>query len=78
MGACPRTSLESFLLLQLLEINSAVKKNTLEKEKKFAALLSEKNSEYDPDMKHFQRAYLRPLQGLNVITSLYLVNIQPN
>ena len=25
-----------------------------------------KNSEYAPDMKHFERAYLRPFPGLNV------------
>ena len=29
-------------------------------------------------MKHFQRAYLRQFPGLNLLTSLYLVNIQPN
>ena len=26
----------------------------------------------------FQKAYLRPVPGLNIITSLYLVNILPN
>ena len=29
-------------------------------------------------MKHFQRAYLRPFPGLNVLASLQLVIIQPN
>ena len=29
-------------------------------------------------MKHFQSAYLRPFPGLNLLTSLHLVNIQPN
>ena len=29
-------------------------------------------------MKHHQKAYLRSFPGLNVSTSLYLVNIQPN
>ena len=29
-------------------------------------------------MKYFKKAYLLPCLGLNVLTSLYLVNIQPN
>ena len=29
-------------------------------------------------MKQFQRAYLRPLPGVNVLTSLYLVNLIQN
>ena len=35
MGACPRTPLESFLLLKLLELNSAEKKTMLEIVTKF-------------------------------------------
>ena len=38
----------------------------------------EKIYEYAPDMKQFQKAYLRPFPGLNVLTFLYLVDIQPN
>ena len=44
---------------------------------KFNALVSEKNSEYVSDMKHFKRVYLRPFLGLNVKRLLYVVNIQP-
>ena len=40
--------------------------------------LPEKNFEYAAVIKHFQKAYLRPFLGLNVLTFLYLVNIQPN
>ena len=33
---------------------------------KFNALVPEKISEYASEMKHFQKAYLRPFLGLNV------------
>ena len=51
-GACPRSPLESLLFLKLLKINSAGKKNTLEKVTKIG-VLPEKDSEYAPDTKHF-------------------------
>ena len=73
-----RPPLKSFLLLKLLKINSAGK-TALEKKTKIGAFsLIKKISEYALDMKQFQRAYERPFPGLNVLTSLYLVNIQPN
>ena len=40
--------------------------------------LPEKISKYAPYMKHYQKAYLRSFPSLNLSTSLYLVNIQPN
>ena len=40
-------------------------KTTLRKVTKIGAP-SLKNSEYAPDMKHFQKAYLRPFPGPNV------------
>ena len=40
--------------------------------------LPERISEYAPDMKHFKKAYLLPCLGLNVLTPLHIVNIQPN
>ena len=58
--------LELSLFLNLLQINSNGK-NTLEKMSKFGVQAPEKNSECAPDMKHFQRAYLRPFPGLNVM-----------
>ena len=51
-GSMPPASLEPFLFLNLLRVNSAVK-NTLEKMSKFIALVPEKISEYAPDMKVF-------------------------
>ena len=33
---------------------------------KIGAPFPEKNSEYAPDIKHFQKAYLHPFPGLNV------------
>ena len=59
----PDPLLEPFLFLNLLQINSAGK-NTHEKISKFIALVPENFSEYAPDMKHYQRAYLRPFLGL--------------
>ena len=53
------------LLLKLLVINSAGK-STLEKSDEIRCSLPEKNFPCIPDMKHFQRAYLRPFPGLNV------------
>ena len=41
------------------------KKTALEKWWRLVSSLW-KNSEYAPDMKHFQKAYLRPFPGLNV------------
>ena len=62
----PKDPLESFLVLKLLEINSA-ENTTLDKVTKIGAPFPEKNSEYVPDMKHFQRAYcVRLFPGLNV------------
>ena len=40
--------------------------------------LPEKISDYAPVIKHFQKAYLRLFPGINVLTSLYLVYVQPN
>ena len=40
--------------------------------------LSEKNSEYAPDMKHFRRVCFRSFSRSKRLTSLYLVNIQFN
>ena len=62
----PPDPLESFLLLKLLELNSAEKKTMLEKVTKFDTFFLEKLSKYAPDMKHFKKAYLRPFPGLNV------------
>ena len=61
----PPDPLEPFLFLNWLQINSAVK-NTRNKMSKFNALIPENISEYVPNMKHFQRAYLRPFLSLNV------------
>ena len=66
-GACPRTPLESFLAIKLLKINSAGT-NTLEKSDENWCLLPKQISEYAPDMKHFQKAYLRPFPSLNVFS----------
>ena len=60
-GTCPRTPLESFLTLKLLKNNSSGK-NTLKKSDEYWCPLPE----YAPDMKHFQKAYLRPFASLNV------------
>ena len=62
-----QTTLEPFLFLNLLQINSAGKNRpTLETMSKFNALVPEKMFEYAPDMKHFRRAYLRLFLDLNV------------
>ena len=61
----PPDPLESFLVLKLLKINSAGK-NTLEKVTKIGAPSLKKNFVYASDIKHFQKAYLRPFAGLNV------------
>ena len=71
--ACPRTSLEPFLFLNMLQINST-KKIPLIKCRNSVSL-PRKKFWIPPDMKHFQRAYLHPILGL---TSLHLVNVQPN
>ena len=68
--------LESFLL-SCLKL-TLPEKTTLEKVTKFDPLLSDKISKYAPNVKQFQKAYSRPFPGLNVLTSLYLVNIQHN
>ena len=65
------------LSLELLIFNSAGKKMRLKELTKFGAPF-QKNSQCASDIKHFQRAYLGPIPGLNVLASLYLVNIQPN
>ena len=62
--ACPRTPLQSFLALKLLKINSAEKIRLKKVTKVDASSL--KFSEYAPDTKHFQKAYLRPFPSLNV------------
>ena len=62
----PPDPLESFLILKLLKINSAGKKKTLEKVTKIDAPSLKKNFVYASDIKHFQKAYLRPFAGLNV------------
>ena len=64
-GACPRSPLKLFLLLKLLEITLPGKDRAL-KMTKFGTLSLQKNSEYAPDMKHFERTYLRPFPGLHV------------
>ena len=55
--------LELFLVLELLKINFA-EKTALEKVTKIGAPSLKKI--LAPDIKHFQKAYLRPFPGLNV------------
>ena len=76
-GSMPPDTPRVLLLFKLLIINSAGK-TALEKSDEIWCALPKKNSQCAPDMKRFQRAYLCPFQGLNVLASLYLVNIQPN
>ena len=64
-GACPRTILELYLVLKLLKIKSAEINCACKSDKNWCPLL-QKISEYAPDMKHFQKVYLRPFRGLNV------------
>ena len=62
MSPDPLDSLCSSICLQLI----LPEKSTLEKMSKFGATSLNKFLEYSPDMKHFQRAYLRLFPGLNV------------
>ena len=55
----PPDPLEPFLFLDLLQSNSAWKIS------KCGVFPPPKDSQYAPDVKHFQRAYLRPFPGLN-------------
>ena len=57
--------LSRFWCLSCLKL-TLPKKITLEKVTKISVPSLKKNSEYDPDMKHFQKAYLRLFPGLNV------------
>ena len=61
-GACPRTPLGSFLLLQLLQIKSNEKKIRLKSGENWC-LLPEKNSEYPPDMKAVSKGLFTPVSG---------------
>ena len=61
----PPDPLKSFLLLKLLEI-TLPGKNCAWKSDEIWCPLPEKNSEYAPDMKHFERTYLRPFPDQNV------------
>ena len=64
-GSMSPDPLESCLVLKLLKINSA-EKNYASKSDENWCSLPEKNSEYAPDMKHFQKTYLRQFPCLNV------------
>ena len=64
-GSMPPDPLKSFLLIQLLKI-TVPGKNCARKSDEIWYPLPEKNFEYAPDMKHFERTYLRPYPGLNV------------
>ena len=61
----PPDPLESFLALKMLK-NSSSGKNALEKSDENECPFPQKISEYAPDMKHFQKAYLRPFPSSNV------------
>ena len=64
LGSMLPDPLESFLALKFFKINSAGKIR-LKKWQNWC-LFPEKSSEYALDMKHFQKAYLRPFPSLNV------------
>ena len=63
-GACPRVALQPFLSLDSHQSNS-VGKTTLKKSQNLATSSLTK-SNYDPDVKHSQRAYLHSFPGPNV------------
>ena len=65
-GACPQTPLESFLLLKLLKIKS-VENNYAWKVTKIGSPSLKKVLNRPLIWKHFQKAYLLPLPGLNVL-----------
>ena len=71
-GAFPRTPLESFCYLSCLEL-TLPGKTALEKSDEIWCPLPEKKSQCAPDMKHFQRAYLRPFPRLNVFLTFNLI-----
>ena len=65
-GSMSPVPLELFLLLKLPKINSAGKKLRLKKWRNLVPF-PEKDFEYPPDTKHFQRAYVRPFSNLNIL-----------
>ena len=72
--ACPRTPLEPFLFSSCFKIIVAEKKLRTKKCQKLVHL-PKKISECTADMKTF---FKRPFTSFSGLTSLYLVNIQPN
>ena len=76
-GACPRTSLKSFLFPYLLQIQLCQKKGTLKKCQNLVLKSSKyRTTTFSFTWTHFlKNAYLRSFSGL---TSLRSLNIQPN
>ena len=63
---------ESFLELKLFKINSGGRNYARKSNEIRCPFPDKKISEYAPDMRKFQRVYLRQFWGQNVLTSLYL------
>ena len=74
LGACPRTPLELFLLLTLLQTDFA-EKNRLPLESVEIWCPPKHFFEYSSDTKHFQRAYLRIFQNVLRLCFCILFNL---